>query len=247
MEQSTDTPQKIYNNRAIWIGTFLGGPLAAGYLIAENYKAFNESDKVKKTWFYTIISTVLVLGIAFSIPDSAKIPNQLLPFIYTSIAYYLIQYLQGEKIAAYISAGGRLFSWGRTVIVGIIGLAITFIPIFVFIMLSDAETTTKTFGIMKHEIAFDKTNISETEVNTIADALTKTTFFDEAITKYVYAKKVNSDFEIYISCNKSIVNNLVAQEPFIELRNQLQTLFPNNKIIFNLIIDDLDNIVKRLE
>jgi hypothetical protein len=34
--------QKIYNTKAIIIGTFLGGPLVAGYFIAENFKAFNE-------------------------------------------------------------------------------------------------------------------------------------------------------------------------------------------------------------
>ena len=32
----TQTP-KIYNERAIWAGTFIGGPLAGGYLIAENF------------------------------------------------------------------------------------------------------------------------------------------------------------------------------------------------------------------
>ena len=44
---------------------------------------------------------------------------------------------------------------------------------------------------MKHEISFDENNITETEVNKIADGLTKMTFFDDAVTKYVYAKKVS--------------------------------------------------------
>jgi len=96
---------------------------------------------------------------------------------------------------------------------------------------------------MKHEIAFDKNNISESEVNKIADGLTKTTFFDEAVTKYIYAKKVKSDFEIYISCDKSVTNNSEALQPFVQLRSELQTMFPDNKIVFNLVVDNLDNIV----
>jgi len=43
MEQKINiqTPtEKIYKDRAIGVGTFLGGPLAAGYLIAENLKSF---------------------------------------------------------------------------------------------------------------------------------------------------------------------------------------------------------------
>lgn len=254
MEQTLDiqTPtEKIYKDIAIWVGTFLGGPLAAGYLIAENFKAFNDTDKAKKTWIYAIIATIVVFGGVFLIPDNVKIPNQIIPLIYTAIAYYLVQHFQGQNISTHINSGGQLHSWWRTIAVGVIGLAITIIPIFGFALLTDsatnAGTDTKTYGIMKHEIAFEKNNISETEVNKIADGLTKTTFFDEAVTKYVYAKKVNNDFEISISCDKSVTSNAEALKPFIQLRTELQTLFPDNKIVFNLVVDNLDNIVKRLE
>ncbi|MEJ5055640.1 hypothetical protein [Sphingobacterium sp. MYb382] len=33
---------KIYSDSAITLGTFLGGPLAAGYMMAANFKAFNQ-------------------------------------------------------------------------------------------------------------------------------------------------------------------------------------------------------------
>lgn len=253
MEQKLDnqTPtHKIYKDRAVWLGAFLGGPLAAGYIIAENFKAFNQPDKAKKTWIYTIIATIIIFGGIFSMPDSVRIPNQIIPLIYTGIAYYLVQHFQGANITAHINAGGQFHSWWRTLSVGLVGLAIILIAVFSIVFLTDnaAETdTTKTYGAMKHEISFDKNNISETEVNKIADGLTKTTFFDEAVTKYVYAKKVKSDFEIYISCDKSITNNSEALQPFVQLRTELQTLFPDNKIVFNLVVDNLDNIVKRLE
>lgn len=103
MEQTIDiqTPTgKIYKDRAIWVGTFLGGPLAAGYLIAENFKAFNEFDKAKKTWIYAIIATVAVFGGVFLIPDNVKVPNQIIPLIYTAIAYYLVQHFQAQNLFA---------------------------------------------------------------------------------------------------------------------------------------------------
>lgn len=100
---------------------------------------------------------------------------------------------------------------------------------------------------MKHEIAFDKDNITEAEVNQLADGLIKTTFFDEAITKYVYAKKVNNTYELSISVIDGIANDSQALQPFIDLRADLQTLFSNNKIIFKLVVDNLDNVVKKLE
>jgi hypothetical protein len=139
-----------------------------GCLIAENFKAFNETAKAKKTWLYAIVATVIVFGGACLIPDNVKIPNQIIPLIYTAIAYYLVQRFQGQNISAHINSGGQLFGWWRTIAVGLIGLALTVIPIFGFSLLSDgtvnARTETKTYGIMKHEIAFDKNNVSENEV-----------------------------------------------------------------------------------
>lgn len=255
MEQTLDIEkptQRIYKDRAIWFGTFLGGPLTAGYLIAENFKAFNETDKAKKAWIYSIIATVVVFSGVFLIPDDdVEIPNQIIPLIYTAIAYYLVQHFQGQNISSHISSGGELFGWWRTIAVAIIGLTITIIPIFGFVLLSDnvanASTLTKTYGIMKHEIAFDTDNITEAEVDKLADGLIKTTFFDEAVTKYVYAKKINNTYELSLSVVNGIADDSQALQPFIYLRTDLQTLFPNNKIVFKLVVDNLDNVVKKLE
>ncbi|MFN7494681.1 MAG: hypothetical protein ACK5RG_17300 [Cyclobacteriaceae bacterium] len=254
MEETLDnrTPtNKIYKEKAIGVGTFLGGPLVAGYLIAENFKAFNETDKAKKTWIYTIVATVIIFSGIFLIPDNVKIPNQIIPLIYTAIASYLTQYLQGQNILAHLNSGGQFFGWGRTIAVGLIGLVITIVSIFGFVFISEsmnnASISTKTFGKMKHEIAFDKNNISEIEVDKIADGLTKTAFFDDAITKYVYADKVNSNFELTISVVEGIANDSQALQPFIALRTDLQTLFPQNKIVLKLVVDNLDNVVKTIE
>ena len=78
--------QKIYKDKEIYVGTFLGGPLVAGYLMANNFKVFGESNKGKRTWMYTIITTIVIFGGIFLIPNIDKIPNQIIPLIYTGIA-----------------------------------------------------------------------------------------------------------------------------------------------------------------
>ncbi|NNU34805.1 hypothetical protein HK413_13425 [Mucilaginibacter sp. S1162] len=45
------------------------------------------------------------------------------------------------------------------------------------------------YGKMKHEVTYDKNNITEEEVNYLADGLTKAHFFDETTTKFVYIKR----------------------------------------------------------
>jgi len=133
-EQALDavkSTRKIYKDRAIWVGTFLGGPLVAGYLIAENFKTFNEVDKVKKTWIYTIIGTILIFGAVILIPDGVKIPNQIIPLIYTAIAYFFVERFQKKNCSAYIALGGKTFGWWRTIAIGLIGLIITFVLLII--------------------------------------------------------------------------------------------------------------------
>jgi hypothetical protein len=134
MEQETQNhpkpPSKIYKDRAIWGGTFLGGPLVAGYLIAENFKAFGEPEKAKKTWIYTVIATVIIFGGAFLMPDIEMMPRQIIPIVYTAIAYYLIQYYQGAQINSHIAAGGQVYSGWRVFGVAVIGLVITMAVVF---------------------------------------------------------------------------------------------------------------------
>ena len=100
---------------------------------------------------------------------------------------------------------------------------------------------------MKHEISFDKSNISEPEVDNISNGLTKTFFFDDAQQKITCVKKVANTYEATIPIIDGISNNNQRIQPFFDLRTDLQTLFPNNKIDLNLVEDNFDNVVKRIE
>jgi archaellum biogenesis protein FlaJ (TadC family) len=133
--ESVKSSKRIYTFNAIWVGSFLGGPLVAGYLIAENFKAFNEVRKAKKTWIYSIIGTIIIFTGVFLIPSDIKMPNLTIPFIYTAIAYFFVRHFQGRNISAYMSLRGEPFDWGRTIVVTLIGLVITVVLIFVFYFL----------------------------------------------------------------------------------------------------------------
>ena len=245
-----ETPsQKIYRDRAIWVGTFLGGPLIAGYLIAHNFEAFGESHKATKTWIYAVVATVIIFGTAFLIPETIKIPNQLIPLIYTGIAYYLVHHFQGKSITTHVDNGGQFYSWWRAIGVSMVGLGIMVISFLGFVLLSDtasnATISVKAYGTMKHEMLFDKDNISENEVDKLAQALITTGFFDDAFTKYVFAEIADEDYDLSISVIAGLDDE--GYEPFRELRNDLQVHFPDKKINFNLVVDNLDNVVKRIE
>ncbi|WP_295936257.1 hypothetical protein [uncultured Alistipes sp.] len=127
--------KRIYTDNMIWVATYLGGPLVAGYLIAENFKAFDQGDKAKITWITAIIGLLLISAGVSLIPDHVNIPNYIIPLSYTAIVYMLVKYYQGRSIFAHIESGGEPFGWWRAIVIGLIGCAITFALIFVFVFL----------------------------------------------------------------------------------------------------------------
>lgn len=126
----------IYKANHIRLGTFIGGPITAGYFIAHNYKVFGEIGKANAAWIYAIAATIVIFGGALLIPDAINIPNYIIPILYCWIAFYLTQYFQGSKIEAHVNSGARVFKWGRVVVIGLIGLAVTFIGLYVTLMVA---------------------------------------------------------------------------------------------------------------
>ena len=126
---------KIYKEKAIYLATFLGGPLAAGFLMAENFKHLGALDKVKKTWIATIAAMVIIVGCIFIIPESAHFPNTILPVLYMWLAYYLVQKLQSAKIKEHTENGGQAYPIWRAVVVGFISLAVILAVVFVIALI----------------------------------------------------------------------------------------------------------------
>ena len=258
IEQLNDTQKqrKIYTEKDMFLVAFLGGPLSAGYIIAENFKTFNETRKAQITWGITIVATILIFGSLLVLPETIveNIPKHIIPLIYTAIAFAIIYYYQKTKIEGYFAEGGRKYGWGRVICVGFIGLIVTslFIAITTFLagdlLYKNPDLTSKIYGKLRHEIYYNKANILENEIDQIAYGLTETTFFNDTFQKSVFVEKVNSDYEITISVVKSAINNNEALSHFIQLKNDLQNYYPNNKIVINLTLDyDTENVAKRIE
>ena len=117
---------KIYKEIMIYVATFIGGPLAAGYLIAKNFQVFKDKEKVALTWSFTIITTILFFLKAYLSRDITNLLNQLIPIGYTIIiAFFLVHRFQGRDISEHIKQDRQIYGWGRAICVGLISLAIT--------------------------------------------------------------------------------------------------------------------------
>lgn len=121
-----DIKPKLYSQKAFGIATFLGGPLAAGVLARQNFKTLGNDDYAKLSLIVGVVSTILIFGGLFMVPENIidKIPNAIIPAIYTAIIYFIIEKLQGKELAEHKDNKGVFYSMWKAAGVGAICLAI---------------------------------------------------------------------------------------------------------------------------
>lgn len=120
--------KKLYSQKAITVATFFGGPLAAGILVRKNCIVLEREQQGLYALIIGILSTILIFSSVFLIPESVldKIPNIVVPTIYTAIIYLIVEKIQGKDLAAHQAAGDLFYSNWRAAGVGTVCCAIIF-------------------------------------------------------------------------------------------------------------------------
>jgi O-antigen/teichoic acid export membrane protein len=119
---------RLFTPAQIGLATFLGAPLAAGWLMARNYRALEEKKKEKRCLIYATLGTTAVMALAFVLPDN--FPNTALPIGYTIGIVQIAKQVQGPMIDAHLARGGSAGSWWATVGIGLLSLLIVIVVFF---------------------------------------------------------------------------------------------------------------------
>lgn len=143
---------QLYSSRAIAGATYLGGPLAAGYMIAENFRVLNQPSQGKTALILGIISTLLLFIVLISLPEHVinRIPNALIPVVYTAIIWSIVEQKQGKILADHKKNGNAFYSGWRAAGIGFVSLLILSACIIGYVFLS---TDTASFEQYDSEIA----------------------------------------------------------------------------------------------
>lgn len=130
-----DLDKRIYKSSHILVATFFGGPLAATYMLATNFRQMGLPEKFKKTWIWGSIAIVLFFFLAFIIPDSTHIPRLALPLACLAAVSTTTKYTQQGEIQKHLDEGGFTYSVWRAVAIGLISLVIT-LAVIVMVLLA---------------------------------------------------------------------------------------------------------------
>lgn len=121
-----DQQIKLYSNRTIGIATFFGGPLAAGWLVRQNFINLGRAEQGKWALVIGIVATLLLFAGIFAIPETVieKIPNSLIPAVYSLIIFLLVENIFGEELKKHKESNGAFYSGWKAAGVGAVSFLI---------------------------------------------------------------------------------------------------------------------------
>lgn len=131
--------KKLFTQNAIAVATYIGGPMAAGYLVKRNFDAQQQEKKGLNALFIGIIFTLLLLVLFFSLPEYIfdSMPRAVIPLIYTAIIYFIVEKTQGKWLREHKETGGEFYSTWKAAGIGAIFLVILSAFIFGVAYLSE--------------------------------------------------------------------------------------------------------------
>jgi hypothetical protein len=96
--QTIETEVKLYSMDQVTVGSFLGGPLAAIYLLWKNFRALGDEEKAQKVLTLGG-SIVVVFFVAIMIlPSMPSVLSHMAPVLYSLLARHLTkEAIEGSK------------------------------------------------------------------------------------------------------------------------------------------------------
>lgn len=134
----TDTNQILYSPKQVAIASFIGSPVAACWFFAKNYRQLGNPQKATQCLVWGIVGTVVVLFVAFQLPD--RFPNQIIPLAYSFGLLQASKRVHGSLVEQHLSAGGKLGSWGGGIGVSFLFLLLVVALVFGILLLLPGES-----------------------------------------------------------------------------------------------------------
>ena len=187
---------KLFKRRSVDVAAFFGGPIAAGLMLHHDFKQLDRTDFARNVLLGSIAFTGILFAILFELPSSVadKIPDAIIPFIYTGIADLLYYKFLKVRVDEQLAAGAAKASAWLAVRNIAIGMATIVALVLAWLMYSAPfEGERYTYGPHEHGIYHDG-SASEMELNELGRALTDFGYFDTNETQDVQFVTVGDSY-----------------------------------------------------
>jgi len=123
--ETTVPAGKFYTLHSIFVASFIGSPAAAAILLRRNYLGLGKAKEAQLALIIGILSTIAIFAITLSLPEAIidRIPNVVIPAIYTAVIYQIAKIKQGEALEKHKQQKGAFYSAWKAAGIGGIFLA----------------------------------------------------------------------------------------------------------------------------
>ena len=234
---------KIFTKKSIGVATLFGGPIVTGYMISENFKAFDEREKGKQALINGAIGTALYFSALMAIPEKymALLPNSvadsIFPVLYTLIGVWWMEKVQGQQIKKHLEDGVGTYSGWKAAGIGFIGMIITLVFIFgqSFLVSSfspEMEGKKIIVNTNKNRVYYE--SIDSAEAANVIDNLKALKFFDVNYDFYFKIEGKENGYRIFFPAGKDYWNSPEILGYYAAFKSFLERQLPGKKIEFLL-------------
>lgn len=129
--------KEFFSPKQIYVGTFIGGPLAAAYYLSENFKIMGQKNLDTICKVLGLVFTVVLFAYIFQLPED--FPNTIIPIVYSAIAAGIAWQWQVTKEEAEVVESYSFQSNWRVAGISILSLVVTFAFLFLLIFFMSSE------------------------------------------------------------------------------------------------------------
>lgn len=241
--------RKLYSARAITIGSFFGGPLAATVLIGNNFRAFGDQRRQRLTYLLGLTLSVGLAWLLINLPEQAlsRTPNVVFASLIASIVYLLTEKLQGSVLREHFASNGQrasgwaAFGWSVLSLVLYLAIAVGLawnLPPY------DFEKSTYTHGLQGNEIyhnaAVDTQTLAE-----LGDYLLKSGYFEPQQPGLIQLTKTESGFVLHFPSDRSTWNDNETLDTFLVFGQAIGAELGLDPISIELVDADLQRTYRK--
>lgn len=126
IQTETEPKPKLYPSHMIYIGTFMGGPLAAAIMVRRNYLNIGKVKEAKFAIALGVLATAALASCFFILPEDVidKTPRYVVPAINMLIVGLIVEFKMGGLFREHKKRNGQYYSNWRSAGVSLLAAVI---------------------------------------------------------------------------------------------------------------------------
>jgi MFS family permease len=242
----------MFTERQIQFAAFIGGPVAAGILLTQNYYRLQKRISALIALLLTIGVCVLLFKLAISYNGKTPPNLYLLPIINLLLVTFIFKFTQAKQVKEYVEAGYAR-SWTNAGAYVFLGMGVT---LFAGVALTVVYNTpffkkVKYYNETRNNVTYEQGNFTDAQAESIGTIATQIGYFTDKSLLSIWLEKKGSTITINVKDYKESFDDVYPIEEnnfqkeieqkvhYKQLLTKIKPVFPDSRVV--LVLENNDH------